>query len=86
MQTGKSRRQFRAEPHQFTDNWVLEIEYMGVEGLSAKVLERSLGGFRQQGRLASEAGPVNVIAEQGVADRGQMNPNLVRSPGFQRAG
>ena len=86
MQTGKIRRQFRAEPHQFTANRVLEAQYMGVEGLSAKVLQGRLGGFRQQGSLAAEAWPVNVIAEEGVADRGQMHPNLVRAPGFQRAG
>ena len=58
---------------------------MGVEGLSAKVLQGRLGGFRQQGRLAAESGPINVIAEEGVAYRGQMHPNLVRAAGFQRA-
>ena len=46
MQTGKGRRQFRAEPHQFTGNWVLEIQYVGVEGLPAKVLQGTLGGSR----------------------------------------
>ena len=58
---------------------------MGVEGLSAKVLQGRLGGFRQQGRLAAESGPINVIAEEGVAYRGQMHPNLVGPPGFQPA-
>ena len=70
MQTGKIRRQFRAEPHQFTANWVLEAQYMGVEGLSAKILQGNLGRFRQQGGLAEESGPINAVAQERVADRG----------------
>ena len=47
MQTGKGRRQFRVEPHQFPGSWVLESQYMGMKGLSAKVRQRRLGRFGQ---------------------------------------
>ena len=47
MQTGKIGRQFRAEPHDFTVNRVLESQYMGVERLPAKVPKGDLRRFWQ---------------------------------------
>ena len=58
---------------------------MGVKGLSAKGREGSLGPLRQKRRLGAEPGPIDWIAKQRMADRGQMDPNLVSPAGFQPA-
>ena len=41
---------------------------------------------RQQRRLGLEAGPVDVVAEQRMADMGEMHPDLVGAAGLQPAG
>src|SRR5580704_4679526 len=58
---------------------------MGMEGLSAKGLERALGLLRQKHALGAKTRPVNLVAQQGMSDRGQMHPNLVGAAGFEAA-
>ncbi len=86
MQTGQIGRQFRAEPQDFTGNWVRDRQYMGMQGLSAKGCKGDLGWLRQQRRLCPKTRPVGLIAEQRMPDGGQMDPNLMGSAGFQPAG
>src|SRR3982074_1259216 len=57
-----------------------------MQGLSAKSFERGFGLGREVSRLGLEAGSVGVVAEQRMADRGEMDANLVGSAGFQPAG
>ena len=85
MQTGKIRRQFRAEPQDFMGNGVFDVKYMGMQSLSAKGRQRRLSRSRQQRRLGSEARSISIVPQQRVADRSQMHPNLMGSPGFQPA-
>src|SRR5271163_4174923 len=59
---------------------------MGMQRLPAKVLERRLGGRRQQGGFGAKAWPVGIVAQDRMADRRQMQPNLVGAAGFKPAG
>ena len=85
MQTGKIGGQFRTEPQDLTGRWVRNGQYMGMESLSAKGRKCALGCLRQQRRLGAKPCPIGLIAEEGMADRGQMHPNLVGSSGFEAA-
>src|SRR5271170_1770348 len=86
MQTCKTCRQFRPEPQDFTAYGVFDRQYMGMKGLPAKVPERGLGRCRQKGGLGTKARPIGLIAQDRVADRSQVHPNLVGAPGFEAAG
>ena len=86
MQTGKIGRQFRPQLKDFTGDGVLDRQYMGMERLPAKGFEGGLGRFGQQGGLGAEPRSVDVIAQERMADRGQMDPNLVGAAGFEPAG
>src|SRR3954454_7498119 len=58
---------------------------MGMQSLSSKGL-KGLAGFGSEERgLGLEAGPIDVVAEQRVADMGEMYPDLMRAAGFQPA-
>src|SRR5580704_19150846 len=57
-----------------------------MQGLSSKPLKSFAGLRGQTGGFGSKAGPIGVIAQQRVADGGQMNADLVRTPGHQPAG
>ncbi len=57
-----------------------------MKGLSAKGREGGLGPLRQKRRLGAQPGPIDRIAKERMADRGQMDPNLVSPAGFQPAG
>src|SRR5208282_6651190 len=59
---------------------------MGMEGLPAKGFERGLGFWRQKGHFGAKARPIGLIAHQRMADRGQMDTNLMSSAGFEPAG
>src|SRR5262245_51952358 len=65
---------------------MFDIEEIGMQGLSAKGLEGGSGGGREVIRLGLEARPVDVVAEQGMANRGQVDPNLMGAAGLQPAG
>src|SRR5260370_9438489 len=86
MQTVKIGRQFRAEPQDFTGSGVFNDQYMGMQGLSAKGLERGLGGLWQKRRFGPKSRAVDIITHERMPDRGQMNANLVGTTGFQSAG
>ena len=62
MQTSEVGWQFRPESQDFTVNGVFDDQYMGMEGLPAKSLQRGLSRHRQQGGLGPETWPVDVIA------------------------
>ena len=83
MQTGKLRRQFRAEPQDFTGDWMFDDQDMGMQALSGKLTKRGLGRSRQQRGLGPEPWAVDLIAQERVADGGEMHPNLVGAAGFQ---
>ena len=68
MQTGQIGRQFRAELEDFTGNWVLDRQYMGMQRLPAKICKRCLGFRRQQRCLGTKAGSVDIITQKGMAD------------------
>src|SRR4051812_13576901 len=56
---------------------------MGMQSLSSKGL-KGLAGFGSEERgLGLEAGPIGVVAEQRVADMGEMYPDLMSAAGFQ---
>ena len=57
-----------------------------MQGLSSKGLDRLGRLRRQKGGLGAEARAVDRIADQGVADMGQMDPDLVGAAGLQPAG
>src|SRR5215470_3347903 len=57
-----------------------------MQSLSAKGLERIGGRLGQPGGLRLEARPVDLIPHQRVADMGEVDPDLVRPPGFELAG
>src|SRR5579864_5144381 len=59
---------------------------MGMEGLPAKGAQGRLGFRRQKGGFGAKTAAVDLVAHDRVADRGQMDPNLVGSAGFQPAG
>ena len=86
MQTGKIGRQFRPEPKDFAADGMLDRQYMGMQGLSAKGRQRRLGWLRQKRRFGAKSRPVDLVAQEGMADRGQMDPNLVGPAGFEPAG
>ena len=56
-----------------------------MQGLSAKVPQRLLRRRAEQRRLGQEAGAIDLVAEQRVADRGEMDADLVGTPGFEPA-
>src|SRR5438477_1313474 len=58
---------------------------MGMQGLSAKSLKGLAGFRRKQGGLGPESGGVGVIAQQRMADMGEVHPDLVGPAGFQAA-
>ena len=57
-----------------------------MQGLSAKGLQRLARPPAQLRRLGLEARAVDVVAQQRMADMGQMHPDLVGAAGFQPAG
>ena len=57
-----------------------------MQGLSSKGLERDSRLGAEMTGLGLEAGAVNIVAEQRMADRGQMDPDLVGAAGFEPAG
>ena len=59
---------------------------MGVKRLPAKSRQRFPGVFRQKRGLGLEAGPVDGIAQERMADMGEMDPDLVGPPGLEPAG
>src|SRR5215469_4063429 len=65
---------------------MVDTQDMGMQGLSAKGGEGRLAGLRQKRRLGPKSGPIDRVAEEGVADRGKMNPNLVGSARFKAGG
>src|SRR5262249_11510236 len=85
MQTDKIRRQFRPELKDFASQRMLKAQDMGMQRLPAKVHERCLRLVRQKRRLGAKAGPIDRIAEQREADRGQLPRNLMGPAGSQPA-
>src|SRR5262249_25089890 len=55
-------------------------------GLSAKGGERGSGVVAELSSLGLEAAAVDVVAEQGGPDRGEMDADLVGAPGLEPAG
>src|SRR5712691_12254426 len=57
-----------------------------MQGLSSKGLQRDSGLRAEVAGLGLESRPVNVVAEQWVTDRRQMDADLVGTAGFEPAG
>src|SRR6476469_6965926 len=56
-----------------------------MQRLPAKGVERVPGVRPELMGLGLEAGPVDVVPQQWVPDRGKVNADLVRAPGLQPA-
>ena len=84
-QTSEVGRQFRPELGYFAARWVFDRQNMGMQRLSGKICEGCTGFRRQKGRFGAESGPINLVSQQWMADRGQMDPNLVGPAGFKAA-
>ena len=56
-----------------------------MQGLPAKVRQGSLSIGREQSAFGSKSRPIGWIAHDWMADRGQMDPNLMGSAGFEPA-
>ena len=93
---GRTRKERVAQPRQivgqagleaqdFAGFGVLEAQYMGVEGLSAKGRQRFPCAFRQERGLGFEPGTVGMIAQEWMADMGEVDPNLMGAPGLKAA-
>src|SRR6185295_11264537 len=63
----------------------LENQYMGMEGLPSKALQHLARRWRQPRRLGLEPGRVGLVAEQRMADVGQMDADLVGAAGLEPA-
>src|ERR1019366_10441365 len=57
-----------------------------MQGLSAKGLQGGLGLRAEPAGLGLEAGAVAGVAQDGVADMGKVDPDLVGAAGLQGAG
>src|SRR5208283_6159154 len=57
-----------------------------MQGLSAKTFQGGAGRGRQPTGLGPEAGPIAGIAQDRMADMGQMHPDLVGAAGLERTG
>src|ERR1043165_6934828 len=79
-------RQAGLETHDVAGFGVLEAQYMGVQGLSAKSLQGLPGVLLQADGLGLEAGAVGVVAEQRMAKMRQVDADLVRPARLQPAG
>ena len=64
---------------------VLKAQDRGVKGLSSQGLERFPGCVRQFAERGLEAGPIDFIAQQRMADMRHMHANLMGAAGFQAA-
>src|SRR5580700_10846519 len=59
---------------------------MGMQRLPAKGLERSLGVGGQKGGFGAKTAAIDLVAHDRMADRSQMDPDLMGPAGFQPAG
>src|SRR6516164_11009954 len=57
-----------------------------MQSLSAKGGERGSGVVAELSSLGLEAAAIDVVAEQGMADRGEVDADLVGAPGLEPAG
>src|SRR5260370_18167638 len=65
---------------------MFEAQYMGMKGLATKP-GQGVAGFRaEQRRLGLESGPIDAVADERMADMGEMYPDLVGPARFQPAG
>ena len=86
MQTGKIGRQFRPERKDFAARGVLDRQYMGMQGLSAKALECLVCRWRQQPGFGLEAGSIDIVTQQRMAGCGEVNADLMGPSGLEPAG
>ncbi len=56
-----------------------------MECLPRKGCQRRLGFLRQKGRLGAESAAIDIIPHKRMADRGQMDPDLMGAAGFEPA-
>src|SRR5579883_26027 len=85
MQTDKIGRQFRPEPQDLTARGVLDGEYMGVKGLSAKSRQRRLASRGQKCRFGAKTRPIGGVAHHRMTNCRKVDPDLVGPAGFQPA-
>src|SRR6266702_2832685 len=65
---------------------MFEAQYMGMKGLAIKPGQGVAGVRAEQRRLGLESGPIDAIADERMADMGEMYPDLVGPARFQPAG
>src|SRR5262249_39404392 len=64
---------------------MLDTQYIGMQSLSAKGRERGSGVVGELASLGLEASPIDVVAEEGMSDRGEVDAGLVVAPGLEPA-
>src|SRR5262245_32738338 len=65
---------------------MFDTEKIGMQSLSAKGGERGSGLVAELTSLGLEAAPIDVVAEQRMPDRGEVDADLMRAPGLESAG
>src|SRR6185437_2141797 len=78
--------QLRAEFQHLATARVLKAQEIGVQRLAAEGFQGGAGRGREQAGLGLEAGSVSSVAQDRVADMGEVDPDLVGTAGIQGAG
>src|ERR1700730_14730497 len=65
---------------------MFDTEEIGMQSLSAKGRERGSGVVGELARFGLEAAAIDRVAEERMADRGEVEADLMRAPGLEPAG
>src|SRR5262249_33450979 len=65
---------------------MFDSEEIGMQSLSAKGGEGGSGAVGELASLGLEAAAIDVVAEEGMSDRGEVDADLVGAPGLEPAG
>ena len=70
----------------FSGGRVLQDQQISMEGLPAKSRQRRLALRAELARLGFETGAINVVAEQRMAEMGEVDADLMGAAGLELAG
>src|SRR5215472_10985946 len=77
--------QYGSKDQMLSRDRVFDPQQVGMERLSFKILEGRLRLRSQPGGLGPVASPIYAVAQEGMADRRQVDPDLVGAPGLKPA-
>ena len=86
LQEKQILRQGRLPMQKFPGSGVFQGEQIGVQGLPAEGGERLLTLGAELAGLGLEVRAIDGVAHQGVADMGEVHPDLMGPPGLELAG